>query len=78
MEGGIPASIVGDAGMQARDDEALEVLLQTLRAFPADRVRLGAAARQRVLDRFVDSALAKGTIDLWERILAADGAPASR
>jgi len=69
MEGGIPASIVGAAGKPARDDEALEVILQTLRAYPADRTRLAAAARQRVLDRFVDSALASRTLEFWEKIL---------
>jgi glycosyltransferase involved in cell wall biosynthesis len=69
MEGGIPASLVGEAGKQARDDEALEVILQTLRAYPADRARLAAAARQRVLDHFVDAALATGTLRFWERIL---------
>lgn len=69
-EGGIPASIVGDAGRQAPDTEALEVILQTLRAYPADRTRLAAAARQRVLDHFVDAALAKQTLGFWERILA--------
>ena len=76
MEGGIPASIVGEAGKQARDDEALEVILQTLRAFPADRPRLGAAARQRVLDHFVDAALATSTLTFWERILSGGPSPA--
>lgn len=77
MEGGIPASIVGDAGKQAKDDEALEVILQTLRAYPADRTRLAAAVRQRVLDHFVDPALATATLKFWERILL-EGAPPSR
>lgn len=77
MEGGIPASIVGDAGKQAKDDEALEVILQTLRAYPADRARLAAAARQRVLDHFVDAALATATLKFWERILL-EGSPPSR
>jgi glycosyltransferase involved in cell wall biosynthesis len=78
MEGGIAASIVGDAGKHARDDEALEVILQTLRAYPADRARLASVARQRVLDHFVDAALAKGTLNFWERILAEKGSPSSR
>ncbi len=71
MEGGIPESIVGNAGVVAADDEALAVGLQTLRAYPPDRTRLSVAARQRVLDRFVDAALAADTLRFWNELLAA-------
>ena len=70
MEGGIPEALVGSAGKVARDEESLGVTLQTLRAYPDERPRLAAAARQRVLDQFVDAALAEQTLDLWERILS--------
>ncbi len=71
MEGSISASLVGQAGRIAKDDEGLAVALQTLRAYPNDRLRLGAAARQRVLDRFVDPALAADTIRFWNEVLRA-------
>ncbi|HLB55373.1 MAG TPA: glycosyltransferase [Gemmatimonadales bacterium] len=75
MEGGIPAAIVGAAGTVTRDNESLGVALQTLLAYPEERPRLTAAARQRVLDHFVDAALADQTLKLWQHILSAPPIP---
>jgi hypothetical protein len=69
MAGGVAEALVGAGGKAAPDAEALGVVLQTLRAYPAERLRLAAAARQRVLDHFVDPALAAQTVRLWEEVL---------
>ncbi|MGQ0703189.1 MAG: glycosyltransferase family 4 protein [Gemmatimonadales bacterium] len=67
--GGIPEAIVGPAGKIATDGESLGIVLQTLRAYPEERPRLAAEARQRVLEHFVDAALAEQTLALWRRVL---------
>jgi len=69
-EGGALASVVEGVGKVVGDEESLGVALQTLLAYPDERLRLGAAARQRVLERYVDSALAEQTIALWRQVLA--------
>jgi glycosyltransferase involved in cell wall biosynthesis len=69
MAGGVAEAMAGPAGRVAADDEALAVALQTLCAYPGDRPRLAAAARQRVLDHFVDAALARQTLAFWQRVL---------
>jgi len=69
MAGGIPEAIVGPVGRIAEDGEALGVILQTLRAYPEERPRLAEAARRRVLDQFVDAALAQETLALWRRVV---------
>jgi len=61
---------VEGVGKVVGDEESLGVALQTLLAYPDERLRLGAAARQRVLERYVDSALAEQTIALWRQVLA--------
>jgi glycosyltransferase involved in cell wall biosynthesis len=71
MEGGVLHGVVGDAGKTAEDEESLGVALQSLLAYPEERRRLGAAARQRVLENFVDAAIAEQTMALWRRVLAA-------
>lgn len=69
MEGGILHAVVGDAGRTAQDEESLGVVLQSLKAFPEELRRSSAAARRRVLECYVDAALAEQTMALWRRIL---------
>jgi glycosyltransferase involved in cell wall biosynthesis len=76
-EGGALASVVEDVGKVVGDDESLGLALQTLLAYPDERLRLGAAARQRVLERYVDSALAEQTVALWRQVLASVPRPAA-
>lgn len=70
MEGGILHAVVGDAGKTVQDEESLAEVLQGLKAFPEERERLGAAARQRVLEHYVDAALAEQTLALWRQVVA--------
>ncbi|HEV8612773.1 MAG TPA: glycosyltransferase family 4 protein [Gemmatimonadales bacterium] len=73
MEGGILHAVVGAAGKTAKDEESLGVALQTLKAYPEERRRLSAAARQRVLENYVDAALAEQTLSLWRVVVARKG-----
>jgi glycosyltransferase involved in cell wall biosynthesis len=74
--GALPET-VGSAGVVVDDQEDLVRSLQELLADPA-RVRLlGARARQRILEEFVDSAVALKTRAFWEQVLAR-GAQSSR
>ena len=77
MEGGILHAVVGDGGLAVRDEDSLAEALQTLKAYPAERERLGALARQRVLEHFVDAALAEQTMALWRQVIAARPAAGS-
>ena len=70
MQGGVLHGVGGEAGKTAEDEESLGVALQSLLAYPEERRRLGAAARQRVLENFVDAAIADQTLALWRRVLA--------
>ncbi|NOT08428.1 MAG: glycosyltransferase family 4 protein [Gemmatimonadales bacterium] len=66
--GALP-ELIGDAGVVAKDTEGLAEALQILLAEP-ERVRaLGQKARQRVLNEFVDAAVAKRTLDFWKQVL---------
>jgi glycosyltransferase involved in cell wall biosynthesis len=72
--GALPET-VGSAGVVVDDQEDLVRSLQELLADPA-RVRLlGARARQRILEEFVDSAVALKTRAFWEQVLARRGQP---
>jgi glycosyltransferase involved in cell wall biosynthesis len=71
MEGGILHAVVGETGKTAQDEETLGIALQGLLAYPEERKRLGALARQRVLEHYVDAALAEQTMALWRKVLAA-------
>jgi glycosyltransferase involved in cell wall biosynthesis len=67
--GALP-EIVGDAGVVVDDAESLTLALQELMAEP-DRLRvLGQRARQRVLEEYVDSAVAQRTLAFWGQVLA--------
>lgn len=67
-EGALP-EIVGDAGVVAASDEELLIALQELVMNQPRRATLGQASRKRVLDRFVDSAIARFTSDFWHEVL---------
>jgi glycosyltransferase involved in cell wall biosynthesis len=71
MEGGILHAVVAETGKTARDEESLSEALQHLMAFPAERRALSAAARQRVLEHYVDAAIAEQTMALWRQVVAA-------
>ncbi|HEV8196470.1 MAG TPA: glycosyltransferase [Gemmatimonadales bacterium] len=67
--GALP-EIVGDAGIVVDDVESLALALQHLMAEP-ERLRvLGQLSRQRVLEEYVDSAVAQRTLAFWEQVLA--------
>jgi glycosyltransferase involved in cell wall biosynthesis len=67
--GALP-EIVGDAGIVVDDAESLAAALQALIAEP-ERLRvLGQRARQRVLEEYVDAAVAQRTLAFWGQILA--------
>ena len=67
--GALP-EIVGDAGIVVDDVESLALALQELMAEP-ERLRiLGQRARQRVLEEYVDSAVAQRTLAFWGQVLA--------
>ncbi|HSR15979.1 MAG TPA: glycosyltransferase, partial [Gemmatimonadales bacterium] len=68
-EGALP-DLVGDAGLLFSSDEELLVSLQELLASPERRMVLGQAGRRRVLDRYVDAALARATGAFWQEVLS--------
>lgn len=68
-EGALP-ELVGDAGVVVTNDEELLIGLQELVMDRPRRTALGLAGRKRVLDRFVDSAIARATSDFWREVLA--------
>jgi len=69
--------LVGEAGVIADDTEAMAATIQGWVADPASCRALGARARDRVLTRFVPSAVAAATLDFWRATVAfvAAGAP---
>jgi glycosyltransferase involved in cell wall biosynthesis len=73
-EGALP-EIVGDAGIVAHSEEELLVALQELVVTPERRIALGQAARRRVLDRFVDAAVARGLDAFWRTALSGNPVP---
>ena len=67
--GALP-ELVGDAGVVVDDVESLAMALQELMTEP-ERLRvLGQRARQRVLEEYVDSAVAQRTLAFWGQTLA--------
>jgi glycosyltransferase involved in cell wall biosynthesis len=70
--GAIP-EIVGDAGIVVPEEDvgALADALQRLHDTPAEHQRLGAAARQRVVDRYTDAAVARDTLAFWREVTRA-------
>lgn len=74
--GALPET-VGDAGIVVEDVDGLLVALQELVAEPARSRALGARARQRVLDHYVESAIARRTLEFWLDLLARPSAKVS-
>jgi glycosyltransferase involved in cell wall biosynthesis len=67
-EGALP-ELVGEAGVIVRNEEELLIALQQLVSEPSWRLALGQAARRRVLERYVDAAIARATEELWREVL---------
>ncbi|MGH7561180.1 MAG: glycosyltransferase family 4 protein [Gemmatimonadales bacterium] len=67
--GALP-ELVGDAGIVVEDVDGLLLALQELVADPEKCRVLGQQARQRTLDSYVETALARRTLDFWLDILA--------
>lgn len=67
--GALP-ELVGDAGMVVDDVESLALALQELVAEPERLTALAPRTRQRVLEEYVDSAVAQRTLAYWGQILA--------
>jgi glycosyltransferase involved in cell wall biosynthesis len=62
-------SLVGDAGVVVDDAEQLTTILQSWVADPSLCRALGGRARQRVLDRFVTTAVAEQTLTFWRAVV---------
>ena len=70
-ETGALPELIGDAGITYVTEEDLLVRLQEL---VTDRERvtaLGEAGRRRILERFVDAAVARATDTFWREVLEA-------
>jgi glycosyltransferase involved in cell wall biosynthesis len=76
--GALP-ELVGDAGIVTEDRDTLVEALQQLLADPARVRALGEKARRRILEEFVDAAVARRTAGFWEKVLArVPATPAAR
>lgn len=62
--------LVGDAGIVVPSDEALLVALQELLVDSQRRTALGRAGRRRVLEQYVDTAIARDTDAFWRDVMA--------
>ena len=74
--GALP-ELVGNAGVIVEDVESLTEVLQRWVAEPAKCRALGQRARQRVLERYVDSAIAARTLEFWRAVIARQPASAA-
>lgn len=61
--------VVGDGGVIVDDIESLQRVLQEWVANPAAAHPHGIRARQRVMDRFITSAVAQRTLEFWRAML---------
>ena len=70
--GAIPETL-DDAGIVVPEEDvgALAEALQRLHDTPAEHQRLGAAARQRVANRYTDAAIARETLAFWREVTRA-------
>jgi glycosyltransferase involved in cell wall biosynthesis len=70
--GALPAAVGGGGIIVPEEDvAALAAALQRLHDDPAERVRLGAMGRQRVMEQFTDDAVARRTLEFWARVMSA-------
>lgn len=67
--GALP-ELIDTAGLVVPEDDvpALTAALQHLIDTPRERVRLGQAARLRTMNEYVDDAIARRTLEFWERV----------
>jgi glycosyltransferase involved in cell wall biosynthesis len=72
--GALP-ELVDTAGLVVPEDDvpALTAALQHLADAPRERARLGREARLRVMTEYVDNAVARRTLEFWERALGKPG-----
>ncbi len=72
--GALP-DVLGDAGLIVPEEnvDALSRALRTLQESRERREAIGAAARARVMDQFVDVALARRTLEFWRQVEQAAG-----
>jgi glycosyltransferase involved in cell wall biosynthesis len=72
---GALAEIVDGGGTIVAEEDvaALTAALQRLLDEPGERLRLGAAGRQRIMDHFTDSAIAERTLAFWREAVGATG-----
>jgi glycosyltransferase involved in cell wall biosynthesis len=68
--GALP-ELIDTAGMvvQEEDVPALTAALQHLVDSPRERIRLGQAARHRVMTQYVDDAIARRTLEFWGKVV---------
>jgi glycosyltransferase involved in cell wall biosynthesis len=68
--GALP-ELIDTAGLVVPEDDvpALTAALQHLADAPRERARLGREARLRVMAEYVDTAVARRTLEFWERVL---------
>lgn len=72
--GALP-ELVGEAGIVASDPEAMGIALQQLLIAPDERLRRGAAARQRVLEHLSHGAIAERTLSFWRTVVPRGATP---
>ncbi len=72
-ESGVLPEIIGDAGIVvAQDDpDVLGLALERLQTMPDEQARLGAAGRRRVMEEYVDDAIARKTLLFWRQVAGA-------
>jgi glycosyltransferase involved in cell wall biosynthesis len=80
--GGALPEVIGESGktgvlVTPDDPEALVVAIRDLLDDPEARARLGAAGRQRVMERFTWQVTARGTAACYDAILTGSPLPAS-
>jgi glycosyltransferase involved in cell wall biosynthesis len=68
--GAVP-ELIDTAGLVVPEDDipALTAALQHLNDSPRERARLGREARLRVMTEYVDEAVARRTLEFWEKVL---------
>jgi glycosyltransferase involved in cell wall biosynthesis len=68
--GALP-ELIDTAGLVVPEDnaDALTAALQYLVDSPRERERLGREGRQRVMSEYTDDAVARKTLELWERVV---------
>ncbi len=76
-ESGIIPEIIGDAGILVAEDDpdVLGLALERLQRMPDEQARLGTAGRRRVMNLFVDNAVARRTLQFWRWVATGERPP---